>query len=67
MNRGVARGPEPPPPEFGRSVNPIQTRGADYVPHTTANHTQIKKAIYTSVNTSPKPNSNPNPHLSGER
>ena len=23
-------------PEFGRSVNPIQTRGADYAPHTAA-------------------------------
>ena len=23
-------------PEFGRSVNPIQTSGADYAPHTTA-------------------------------
>ena len=23
-----------PPPEFGRSANPIQTKGADYAPHT---------------------------------
>ena len=35
--------------EFGRSVNPIQTRGADYAPHTTASpHLRIQKAIYTS-------------------
>ena len=32
---GVARGARAPP-EFGRSVNPIQTMGADYVRHTTA-------------------------------
>ena len=25
----------PPPPYFGRPVNPISTRGADYVPHIT--------------------------------
>ena len=38
-SRGVARGGAEgavAPPEFGRSVNPIQTRGADYAPHTTA-------------------------------
>ena len=37
--RGVARGGAEgarDPPEFGRSVNPIQTMGADYAPHTTA-------------------------------
>ena len=44
--RGVARGggggPEPEP--FGRSVNPIQTRGEDYAPHTTAiPHPRIQK------------------------
>ena len=33
-------------PEFGRSVNPIQNRGADCAPHTTA---RIQKAIYTSA------------------
>ena len=38
------------PPKFGRSVNPIQTRGADYALHTTASPPpQIHKAIYTSV------------------
>ena len=39
LNRGVARGGAEgalAPPEFGRSVNPIQTRGADYTPYTTA-------------------------------
>ena len=51
INRGVARGGAGgarAPPEFGRLVNPIQTRGADYAPHTTANHPRIQKAIYTS-------------------
>ena len=47
IHRGVARegagGPEPPPPEFGRSVNPVQTRGADYAPHTTASPPGFKK------------------------
>ena len=40
-SRGVARGGgkgDQSPPEFGRSVNPIQTIGADY-----AHHTTIKK------------------------
>ena len=32
--RGVARGGQSPT-EFGRSVNPIQTKGADYARHTT--------------------------------
>ena len=37
VDRGGAQGGQiPSPPEFGRSVNPIQTRGADYAPHTTA-------------------------------
>ena len=31
------------PPEFGRSVNPIQTMGADHVPHTTASPPGFKK------------------------
>ena len=34
-----------PPPDFGRSVNLIQTRGADYAPHII---TSPQKAIYTS-------------------
>ena len=43
------------PLEFGRSVNPIQTRGADYAPHTTANPfpPRIQKTIYTSANVIP--------------
>ena len=44
--RGVARGGAEgavAPPEFGRSVNPIQTRGADYTPHTTASPSGFKK------------------------
>ena len=44
--RGVARGGAEvavAPPEFGRSVNPIQTRGADYTPHTTASPPGFKK------------------------
>ena len=38
LARGVARGGALVPPEIGRSVNPIQTRGggADYALHTTA-------------------------------
>ena len=41
--RGVARGGAggPDPPEFGRSVNPIQTREGQIMP-------RIQKAIYTS-------------------
>ena len=35
-SRGVARGGAGALPEFGRSVNPIQTRGTDYALHTTA-------------------------------
>ena len=30
-------------PEFGRSFNPIQTRWADYAPHTTASLPRFKK------------------------
>ena len=48
--RGVARGGQRPPQEFGRSANPIQTRASDYAPHTTASPPfPIQKAIYTSV------------------
>ena len=53
IDRGVARGGAEgalAPPEFGRSVDPIQTRGADYAPHTTASPPRIQKAIYTSDN-----------------
>ena len=50
--RGVARGGTRAPPEFYKSVNPIQTWGAYYAPHTTASPPpptlQIQKAIYTS-------------------
>ena len=45
-SRGVARGGAAgarAPPEFGRSVNPIQTREADYAPHTTASPPGFKK------------------------
>ena len=45
--RGVARGGPGgaivPSPEYGRSVNTIQTRGADYAPRTTAIHPGFKK------------------------
>ena len=56
--RGVARGGGAEggqsPPEFGRSVNPIQTIGADYARHTTASSTGFKMLstlglIYTSA------------------
>ena len=47
VGRGVARGGPgggecESPPEFGRSVNPIQIRGADYAPHTAASPTGFK-------------------------
>ena len=32
-----------PPPNFGRSVNPIQIKGEDYAPHTTASPPGFKK------------------------
>ena len=52
--RGVARGggaETPSSPDFGRSVNPIQTMGADYARHTTALPApRIQNAIYTSGN-----------------
>ena len=53
LGRGVAKGGSraPPPPKFGRSVNPFQTRGADYARHTSASAPRIKKAIYTSATT----------------
>ena len=45
-SRDVAKGG---PGVFGKLVNPIQTRGADYARHTTARPPpRIQKAIYTS-------------------
>ena len=36
MQQGEGQGGQlPPPPDFGRSVNPISTRGADYAHHST--------------------------------
>ena len=32
-------------PEFGKSVDPIQTRGADFAPHTTANPPDSKSYL----------------------
>ena len=51
VTRGVARGggAEPPSPELGQSVNPIQTWGADYAPHITASPPGIKKLSTTLV------------------
>ena len=46
MCRGVARergAGGRAPPKFGRSVNPSQTRGTDYAPHTTASSPGFKK------------------------
>ena len=47
LSRGAARGGGAEgagaPPEFGRSVNPIQIRGADFAPHTTASPPGFKK------------------------
>ena len=41
---GVARGgARAPPPEFGRSVNPIQTREAEYAPYSTTSPPGFKK------------------------
>ena len=40
--RGVASGGGGPP-EFGRSVNPVQTRGDDYAPNTTASLPGFKR------------------------
>ena len=41
-------GQSPPPPEFDRSVKPIQTRVADYAPYYCQPPPLIQKAIYTS-------------------
>ena len=48
LDRGVARGWGA---EFGRSVKPIQTMGADGAPHPKASPPppRIQRAIYTSV------------------
>ena len=51
---GVARGGGAEgaraPPEFGRSVNPIQTRGARLYPSHYCQPPRIQKAIYISAN-----------------
>ena len=44
VNRGRGQGGQSPP-EFGRSVNPIQTRGADYAPYTTASPPDSKSYL----------------------
>merc|ERR1711997_1214489 len=49
--RGVARGGAEgarAPPEFGRSVNPIQTRGGRLCPSHYCQPPRIQKAIYIS-------------------
>ena len=50
--RGVARGGQrdraPSPPEFGRSVNPIQTRVGMFCPSHYCQPPRFQKAIYTS-------------------
>ena len=43
FSRGVVRGGARAPTELGRSVNPIQTRGADYASQTTASPPGFKK------------------------
>ena len=43
QRKGGGAEPRPPPPEFGSSVNPIQTRGEDYAPHTTHSPPGFKK------------------------
>ena len=52
-HRGVARGGGAEgaraPPEFGRSVNPILTRGGRLCPSHYCQRPRIKKAIYISV------------------
>ena len=52
LGRGVARGGAEgaeAPPEFGRSVNPIQTRGGRLCPsHYCQPSPRIQKAKYTS-------------------
>ena len=50
MPRGVARGGAEgarAPPEFGRSVNPIQTRGGRLCPSHYCQPPRIQKAIYS--------------------
>ena len=47
--RGEYRGARAPPPEFGRSVNPIQTRGDRLCPSHYCQPPRIQKAIYTSA------------------
>jgi len=51
LTRGVARGGAEgarAPPEFGRSVNPIQTRGGRLCPSHYFQPPRIQKAIYIS-------------------
>ena len=48
-SRGVARGGARAPPEFGRSVNPIQTRGGRLCPSHYFQPPRIQKAIYISA------------------
>ena len=43
---GVGGAAMPPPPDFGRSVNPISSRGADYAHHITTWHTRIFRPSY---------------------
>ena len=42
-DRGVGAGGARAPAETGRSINPIQTRGTDFAPHTTASPPGFKK------------------------
>ena len=52
LGRGVARGGAEgarAPPEFGRSVNPIQTRGGRLCPPHYCQPPRIQKAIYISA------------------
>ena len=50
VNRGRGQGGQSPP-EFGRSVNPIQTRGADYAPYTTASPPDSKSYLHFCIPT----------------
>ena len=47
--RGVARGGSPPHNLAAHSVDPIQTRDADYASHTTSSPLEFKKTVYTSA------------------
>ena len=52
LSRGAARGGAEgagAPPEFGRSVNPIQIRGGRFCPSHYCQPPWIQKAIYTSA------------------